>query len=280
MSDLNEEQGTPQLTRLLRDLSIELKSRDLEEMRVMLLAFNGIDEVLGSLREEIGIQVYRGTDVVEEYRRSREAREKLVAQYALDYIVRKANVELQLEVRLGPSNGFCLGRDSLERYHRILAANSKTEEVIVVWATEELRSIALSLADVQSYVSHLEQKGEPIRIAEEKVSTLRETVLAALERHRPIFHKLPITPEIRKIEFDVVGRFAKILEAKFHELKESAERKIARERILAIQSLSESDKELIQTLFSDAQMRDMELRDLEARISAICENVELDQTAR
>jgi len=50
--------------------------------------------------------------------------------------------------------------------------------------------------------------------------------------------------------------------------------------MLAIRSISESDKKQIQSLFSDSQMQDLEFDDLKARIEAICENVELERDAR
>jgi len=140
MSESGVQQGTPRLGTFLRDLSIELKSKDFEEMRLRLLAFDRVDSVLASLREEDGIQVYRGADVVEEYERSRRGEEVPITHYTLDYIVRKDNVELQLEVKLPPVNGFYITGQSVEQYHRILGANSKTEEIVLVWATEDLDS--------------------------------------------------------------------------------------------------------------------------------------------
>ncbi len=266
---------------LLRDLSIELKTDDFEGMRLGLLAFDRVDEVLASLREEDGIQVYRGTDVVEEYRRSRQKVEEPVTHHALDYIVRKDNVELQLEVKLAPSNGFYLEPESVEQYHKILGANSKTEEIVLVWAVEELDSVALGLDDIRNYLLHWMQKVEPIRIEEQQLGPLRETIMAAFERHRPpIFQRPTDIQEIRKIEFNLSEAFSKVLDAKLDKLRDTAEGRRERERMLAIRSISESDKKQIQTLFSDSQRRDLDFDELKARIEAICENVELEQDAQ
>lgn len=280
MSELNVQQSTSHFSNLLRDLSIELKSKDFEEIRLRLLAFDRIDGVLASLREEVGIQVYRGANVVEEYERSRREEEVPITHHALDYIVRKGNVELQLEVKLPPANGFCITGQSAEQYHRILGANSKTQEIVLVWATEELDSIALGLDDIRNYLLHWRQKAEPIRITEDQLGPLKETIIAAFERHRPIFQKPTDIREMRRIEFDLSEAFSKMLDAKFDDLRDSAERRKARERMLAIRSISESDKKQIQILLSDSQMQDLEFDDLKARIAAICENVELEQDSR
>ena len=87
MPEFEKEQCLSDL--LLRDLSIELKSESAEEMRLKLLAFDRVDEVLASLRKQYGVQVHRGADVVEEYRKRRQALEEPIT-HTLDYIVRKA----------------------------------------------------------------------------------------------------------------------------------------------------------------------------------------------
>lgn len=278
MSESGVQQGTPRLGAFLRDLSIELKSKDFEEMRLRLLAFDRVDGVLASLREEDGIQVYQGVDVVEEYERRRRGEEVPVTYRALDYIVRKDNVELQLEVKLGPSNGFYLEPESVEHYHRILGANSKTQEIVLVWAAEELDSVALGLDDIRNYLLHWRQKAEPIRIEEQQLGPLRQTIMAAFERHRPtIFQRPTDIQEMRRIEFDLSEAFSKMLDVKLDKLRDTAERRRDRERILAIRSITESDEKQIQMLFSDGQMRDLELEELKTRIEALCENVELGQ---
>ncbi len=50
MAGLDVQRNPMQFGDFLRDLSIELKSKDLEEMRLLLLAFDRVDEVLVSLR--------------------------------------------------------------------------------------------------------------------------------------------------------------------------------------------------------------------------------------
>jgi hypothetical protein len=271
MSESDAQQGTARLGDFLRDLSIELKSESFEEMRLRLLAFDRVDEVLASLREEDGIQVYRGADVVEEYRKRRQGLEEPVT-HTLDYVVRKGNVELQLEVKLAPSNGFHLKPDSIERYYRILGTNSRTEDIVLVWATEELDSVALNLDDI----SYWRQKAHPIGIAEEELRPLKETIITAFERRRPILQKPTDIREMQRIEFDPSKAFSKILAAKLDELRDSAERRTP-DRMLAIRSISRSDTSQMQMLFSDARMRDLGLDELKTRIEALCKNVDLGQ---
>ena len=279
MSESDVKQSSVRLSDFLRDLSIELKSEDFEETRLRLLAFDRVDEVLASLREEDDIQIYRGADVVEDYRRSRQ-QEEPITYHALDYIVRKDNVELQLEVKIPPYDDFFIDNQNAQRYHAILGANSKTEEIVLVWATEELDSVALGLDDIRGYLSYLRKKAEPIRIAEEQFKRLRDTIIAAFERHRPIFQKPTGIQDLRSIEFNLSEAFFKILEIKLNDLIDSAERRRVPERVRAIQSISQSDKKQLEKLFSDGQLRDLEFDELKTRIEAICENVELEQNAR
>lgn len=271
MADSRVQRDSIKFGDFLRELSIELKSRDLDEMRLMSLAFDRVEEVLASLQEEIGIQVRRRADIVEEYRRRRQEIAEPVTHRTLDYTVRKDNVELQLEIKLEPPNGFSLEPDSVEQYLKILGANPKTEEIVLVWATEELDSLALDLDDIL----HWKRKAQPIRISKERLGPLKETIIATFQRHRPILQKPTDIRERRTVEFDLSKTFSKILEEKLGELRDSAERRRDPERASAIRSISGSDNKQIQILFSDGLMQDLSIDELQTRIEALCENVEL-----
>lgn len=274
MAELDAHPSATPFSKLLRDLSIELKSSDLEEMRLMLLAFDRVDSVLASLREELGMQVYRGVDVVEQYERSR-CREELPTQpKALDYIVRKDNVELQLDVKAIPREGFYIAGEDLEQYARILGANPKTEEIVLVWATEELDSIAFGLDEVRKW---LMQNSEQVTIPKRQVRPLNETIVAVFDSHRRVLGEPEVLREMRKVEFDLTEAFSRALQAKLDDLRDSAQRRQRPDRIMAIHSISESDRKQIEAIFSRSQKHDLEFDDLKAQIQAICENVRLDQ---
>lgn len=272
MPESNAQQDVTRFSDFLRDLSIELKSKDIEEMRFKLLAFDRVDEVLTTLRKDFGTQIFRGIDVVEEYRKSHQELDEQFSYYTLDYIIRKDNVELQLEVRLLPSKGYYLEPESFEQFNKVLEVNQKTEEIIVTWATKELASIALNFGEIRNYI----MQGLEAEIAQERLCPMRETIIAAFERHRRIFLKPTDIQEMRRIKFNLSDTFSKILFSKLDNLVESAEKRRARDRTLAIQSITESDIEQIQKVFSRSQLKELELNELKEQIEAISENVELE----
>ena len=263
------------LSDLLKNLSIELKTEDFDEMRAMLLASRRLDTVLVSLRDEYGFQILRGSDVVGEYQRSRRKEEVAPALEMLDYIIRKDNVELQLELRLAPAHGFGFARHEAEAYQMILAANPKTEEIVLVWATERLDSVALELKELQSC---LQQDQEVIAVPESRLQPLSQTIVAALQRHRRIFRKPSDIEKLKRIRFDLVDAFSSALGEKIDKLKASAPRRRILERQLAIESISESDVEQITALFLESQRQPLKRQELESRLGAICEEIELESS--
>ncbi len=274
MPDTNQ---TKDLTSILRDLSSEIKSKDFEEMRLRLIALAKIDEVLASLKETYDIRIYRGTDVVEDYKRSREEVTETVTPHTADYMVRKDNVEIQLEVKLKLSEGFFIETRNLEHYHRILRENAKTEEIVLVWTTDELHSIALALDDIQHYLSLSRKQRQPTEFNVDRMSPLKETIEKILKKHRPVFQEPTSIREMRKVDFDLSIAFSNILDAKLSELKESAQRRKAIERMIAINSISDSDKEKILRLFESFQKKEISIENLKEYIEALSKDIDLEQ---
>ncbi len=274
MPDTNQ---TKDLTSILRDLSSEIKSKDFEEMRLRLIALAKIDEVLASLKETYDIRIYRGTDVVEDYKRSREEVTETVTPHTADYMVRKDNVEIQLEVKLKLSEGFFIETRNLEHYHRILRENAKTEEIVLVWTTDELHSIALALDDIQHYLSLSRKQRQPTEFNVDRMSPLKETIEKILKKHRPVFQEPTSIREMRKVDFDLSIAFSNILDAKRSELKESAQRRKEIERMIAINSISDSDKEKILRLFESFQKKEISIENLKEYIEALSKDIDLEQ---
>ena len=274
MPDTNQ---TKDLTSILRDLSSEIKSKDFEEMRLRLIALAKIDEVLASLKETYDIRIYRGTDVVEDYKRSREEVTETVTPHSADYMVRKDNVEIQLEVKLKLSEGFFIETRNLEHYHRILRENAKTEEIVLVWTTDELHSIALGLDDIQHYLSLSRKQRQPTEFNVDRMSPLKETIEKILKKHRPVFQEPTSIREMRKVDFDLSIAFSNILDAKLSELKESAQRRKTIERMIAINSISDSDKEKILRLFESFQKKEISIENLKENIEALSKDIDLEQ---
>lgn len=87
MSELSSKKDVPRFSDFLRDLSIELKSESIDDMRQKMLVFERIDEVFELLIEEFGVRVYRGDNVVEDYKMSRQGKIPTI-KHSLDYILR------------------------------------------------------------------------------------------------------------------------------------------------------------------------------------------------
>lgn len=264
------------LSDFLRNLSIELNSKDLEELRLRLLAFDNVEAVLDSLVRDDKIQVYRGADVVEDYKRSRQEKKEPIKYQNLDYIIRKNNVELQLEVNLPPSNGFSVDTENIKQYYRVLEANPRTEEIVVVWFTEELDSIAFDFSEIRHYFIHIKDKEESIKITPDRLNPLVKTITLAFEKYRPLFHKMTDIRDIKKIEFDLSEAFSNSLTSHLDELKSSAKRRKVLERRLAIQSITDDDAQQMQRILSESLLSDLDFDDLELMIRAISEDVEIE----
>lgn len=276
MNKSKSHQGAASLSDFIRDLSVELESKDLEETRLRVLAFEKVDEVLLTISQEQGFQVYRGGDIVEEYRISRQNDVEPISIPMLDYLIRKGNVEFQLEVNLLPEGGCYIDEQSLDRYHSILANNSKSEEVILVWDPEDLPSITLGLDDVRKFLSEVRKSGEGITISDTLIRPLRQTIKSAFENHRQIILKPTDIHDMRRIDFDLNEAFSNRLEENLDKLRESVQRRRSPERILAISSISKSDEQLIRAIFSDAKEREMDSEKLKSRIDSIGEGIHLE----
>ena len=276
MSESEAGEYTSIFGRLLKELAAELKSEDLKGLRQEMLALDRVDSVLASLRRDHGIHAYAGMDVVEEYERSLAGQEVSPLDKALDYIIRMENVELQLEVQSIPSEGFHIATDRLKEYHRILAANPKTEEIVLVWANEALDSIALGLDELREW---LREAQERVGIPRQRLRPLEETILAALTRHRHVLQESPTLVEGRQARFDLADAFSRSLRSNLGELRTSAARRRTPERVAALRSLSESDQKQIEALFSASRKKSIDLDVLRESIEAMCRNVEIDNGA-
>jgi hypothetical protein len=155
----------------------------------------------------------------------------------------------------------------------ILATNPKTEEIVLVWATEDLDSVALGLKELQN---HLRQRRKVVMIPRGDLRPLSQTVMAALDRHRRIFRKPTDIEELKRIKFDLMDAFSTALEEGTDELKASVPRRRVREKKLAIESISESDLGLVKALLQDSQRQALKREELASRLEALCEKIELD----
>ena len=185
-------------------------------------------------------------------------------------------MELQVEVKISNQDPYSLDETSLKKFHSVLRSNSKTEEIIVVWASNELDSMALGLDDVQDYLSVWQANQQPIEIQKEDLRPFLQTVLEAFTRYRPRFWKPKAKEETREVDFDPVETFSRYLDLKLSELKDSVQRRRAVERIIAIESISVDDKEEMYNILDHALRGDIEVEELRELIEAISRKIDID----
>lgn len=190
------------------------------------------------------------------------------------------NVEIQIEVNFSSIAELSIDDQDIQKYHALLGANSKTEEIVVVWPTDRLDSIAFSLDDIRYYKSLWKTIKEPITFTKENLKPLKDTIIETLNSHRKMFQEPTDIIEMQRIEFDLFNSFCGIFEAGLSDLQSSASRKKNPERVQAIRSISDVDIDEIKELFADAQLRDLKIDDIRKQLEKISETVILDLNTR
>lgn len=259
---------------LLRDLSVDLESDDFEELRGRLRALDHIEEELAILRENFGYQVIRGSSVIEELTKMRSEGEDAEI-LASDYIVRKDNVELLVEVQWDAGGGFLMDPDGLRRLQFLLSSSSKSEEIVIVWGNSNLDAASLSPDQIYSYLSKASEKA-PVELDQHELQPLRATVEEAFSRYRRVLRK-PEQQDIGRAEgFSVASAFRKNLAEGVSALRNSLPRRRLPERKIAISSISDRDLESVERLFVDAAQGDLDSEELGRRLEEFFEGLRID----
>jgi len=244
---------------------LEGKSEDLESYEILLRAFDRIDDLLESLSD--GIQVYRGLGALQlQPPRPEEGVERAVPG-TLDYLIRKGEVEIQMDLMLPPSNGFSLPHETMQQYSRVMSGNPKTRAIIVVWATEQLESVVFEVGQVRHW---LEAKDRKISISLEDLCPLDETLQLVWRKYEPTFWREEELQERRRTEFDLLEALGHSLVENYRQLVESAPRKKIEERRLAIESITESEVGTLADLLAqyiDGRLSSEKLGEVIAEIS-------------
>lgn len=214
-------------------------------MRSQLLAFTKVRSALSEL-ELKGIQVLE-PDFVERYELGLSKREKPAS--ALDFILRKENVELQLEVKCRRDKEMSLLRQDFERYHTVLSNNAKTEEILITWVDGDLPTLALDLSQIQKYLSGREKVSFEVSLLE----PLLEAVMHAFERHRPDWSKAMEIALGKGPRYNARELFIEALRANIERLKATAEMRRYPDRKQVAQSISEADIRNLERIFDESR---------------------------
>lgn len=249
----------------LRDLEIELKAEGIDDLKRRLIGFELVENELAQARSELDLQILRGSGVVDEYRRGRQADVELPDVEAPDFILRRDNVELLVDLHWLTEGEISLDRQELDRLHNLLSSSSKSEEVIVVWPDKDLLSTSLNLEGIYGYLHELEHS-DSATIDQKLLAPFLEVIRATFGRYRVQLHRPSKPAERREGEFDAVGAFKTRIEAAFLSLKESLPRRRLQERARAIESLTDTDIELLISLFQEAMEKEVDQAHLASRL--------------
>lgn len=265
MSKENQSSSDLIFDRFFEYVLAQSKSDRAEQLTSYVAAFERVRTQMSALEQE-GVCILRGYDIVEEYERGLATAE-VAARPRLDYVVRKDTVELQIDVKLAPSDGFALMKGDFGTYRRTLRANAKTEKVVIVWATPDLLAISLGLIDIEERLRP--DADECISFDRDALGPLNDVIRAALAQNRPVLVR---DFEIRLLErpkFDLVGFFSEGLESHVQMLRDTADRRTYPGRKEAIQSISPFDTRLLKEILTESCSRELSNEELRIRLEKL-----------
>lgn len=238
----------------IKEASARATTKNQVEMRDLLIAYNQVRSILSEFETE-GVQITT-SGFVEQTKLS-SGRQQTISSVA-DFIIRKENVELQLEIKLKADQIVLLPED-YDRYSRILSSSPNTQEILVTWNEENLPTLSLDLVHIQKQRRIEGQTAINIR----ELPNLKEAIRQAFNKYHPDWFQA-VAVEFEKPErYDVDMLFSTALEAKITELTETASRRRYEDRRQALGSITNEDLSLLKKIFSDSRMKTLTTDDIE-----------------
>lgn len=249
---------------------LDKKSEDAQSYQILLRAFDRVDDLLASLSD--GVRVYRGLGAFQLQPPTAEEAIEPIAPSTLDYLIRKGQIEIQVDLVLPPTNSFSLPRETMEQYRRVMLGNPKTRAIIVVWATEQLESVVFEVSQIRHW---LEAKDEKVAISSEALCPLEETLESVWQKYeRTFWHERDIQ-ERRRPEFDLLEAFRHSLVERHQHLVKTAGRRTP-ERRLAILSIAKAEIASLADLVAQCIDERLSLEELQEVIADMSQHVGLD----
>jgi hypothetical protein len=255
------DEGSKGITQFLDEVAARSKTQTAAEMRAHLLAFSKVRSVLSKLELE-GIQVLE-PDFVERYELDLSKRKE--AKPALDFVLRKENVEIQLEVKYQEGKVVSLSIQDLRQYCDVLSNNSKTEEILVTWVGEELPTLALNLAQLQKYIS----KESQVSMEASSLKTLEEAVMDAFDRHMPDWYKAVKIAPGKGVRYDPKQLFVESLNANVAKIRATAETRRYADRKQVSESITDQDIRSLVQIYEEGRVSKLTPEYLEGRLKQI-----------
>lgn len=249
------------ITRFIEELAATSLSETASDMRTRLEAYTKVRSVLSKLRSS-GVRIFELPDFVDRYEFARGKKEYTPVE--LDFILRIENVELQIDVKSYPSKNIVLTRKDLQRYQQLLALNAKTQEILIVWVNRELPTLAVDLSKIQKYL--LTMKGEGWPVPTEMLQPLPDAIKTAFNRHMSIWLKPADISVVKGPQYDVRELFGKALRSKIKNLKATSHMRRHLDKKQAIQSITDTDVQVLEHIFSEIQEKAIPTEDVEAKL--------------
>lgn len=255
-----------EIVQFLDEIAARSKTETAAEMRAYLVAFSKVRSVLSRL-ELKGIQVLE-PDTLERYEVDLSKQQE--TKSALDFILRKENVEIQLEVKYREKKDrekkdLYLSIQDLRHYCEVLYNNSKTEEILVTWVGDELPTLALNLAQLQRYIS----KKNQISVEVSLLRTLEEAVMDAFDRHMPDWYKAVAIAPGKGTRYDPKQLFVEALTANVAKIKAMAEKRRYTDRKQVSESITDQDIRNLMQIFDEGQTVRLPSKHIEERLRQI-----------
>lgn len=250
-----------EIVQFLDEIAARSKTETAVEMRAYLVAFSKVRSILSRL-ELKGIQVLE-PDTLERY--EVDLSKKQETKSALDFILRKENVEIQLEVKYREKKDLCLSIQDLRHYCEVLGNNSKTEEILVTWVGDELPTLALNLAQLQRYIS----KKDQISVEVSLLRTLEEAVMDAFDRHMPDWYKAVDIAPGKGTRYDPKQLFVEALTANVAKIKAMAEKRRYTDRKQVSESITDQDIRNLMQIYDESQTIRLSSEHIEERLRQI-----------
>jgi hypothetical protein len=259
MEEIDE--GSKEIAQFLDEVAARSKTQTAAEMRAHLLAFSKVRSVLSKLELE-GIQVLE-PDFIERY--ELDLSKGTGTKSVLDFVLRKENVEIQLEVKYRESKDISLSIQDLHLYYEVLSNNSKTEEILITWANEKLPTLALDLAQLQRYIS----KGKHVSVETSSLRTLEEAVKDAFDRHMPDWYKVVKIAPGKGVRYDPKQLFVESLNANVAKIRATAEMRRYADRKQVSESITNQDIRSLVQIYEEGRVSKLTPEYLEERLRQI-----------
>lgn len=238
----------------IKEANARATTKNQVEMRDSLIAYNQVRSILSEFEKE-GVQITT-SDFVEQTELSPDYEQTI--PYLADFIIRKENIELQLEIKLKAEQIVLLPED-YDRYSRILSMSSNTQEILVAWNAENLPTLSLDLVHIQKQKGIEEQKAINIR----ELPSLKEAIRQAFDKYHPDWFQAAAVEFEKPERYDVDVIFSTALNNKIAELTETASRRRYEDRRQALESITNEDLSLLKKIFSDSRMKTLTTDDIE-----------------